>query len=112
MDKYKLLYQNSKGVRKVADLDISDRIQVIGVTRYTHFETPQTADWDMNGNYPIIDDDMFKDVFGKVLTIIDASFVDGNQKEAFKSLVKSTMSDWYNKNVNYVAKMTEQATHE
>lgn len=111
MDKYQVLYMDSKGVRHLIELpEISDRIEVIGVTRFTDFDAAAMSNdgWDMNGSYPVISGETFNDVFGKVLTIVDASFQDGSQKDAFKSLVKSTMSEWYNKNVDYVSKMTAQ----
>jgi len=44
-----------------------------------------------------------------VLTLVDATFQEGSQKDAFKSLIKNEMSGWYDKSTNYTLKMTEQA---
>lgn len=113
MDKYQVLYMDDKSVRHIVELpNITDRIELIGITRYTDFQPEAQVRGQtypaMNGAYPALTSGMFNEVYGKLLTVCDASFTDSIQREAFKSLIKGTMSDWYDKNVSYTAKMTEQ----
>ena len=102
-------------VRKLVEIPQDGRIEVIGFTRYStlgggvqdgnQYETRPEP----NGTYPVISYPVFKEIYGKLLTIVDAAFQEGSQKEAFKSLVKNEMSNWYDKNTNYTLKMTQQA---
>lgn len=104
-----ILYQDGEGVRHIEKLKVDKKIEVIGFQRYSELlgssdqrEYPKEP----NGSYPIISYDVFKDMYGKVLTVIDASFDDGERKEALKALLKATMSEWYDKNTGYVLKMS------
>lgn len=100
-------------VRKLVKLPIKGRIEAIGFTRYSE---PLLAGSDStvypqepNGTYPVISYDLFNELYGRVLTVVDATFQEGNQKEAFKSLLKNEMSGWYDKSTTYALNMTKQA---
>lgn len=114
MDKYVLLYVDDRGVRHIVEVPVEDRVEFIGISRYTEFDNAartkdsKTTNVLQNGSYPIIKHDIFNDVYGKVLTVCDAAFPSGDQKDAFKSLIKNTLSDWYEKQVGYTATMTDQ----
>lgn len=104
-----ILFQDEKGVRHIEKLNTVERIEVIGFQRYSTLlggtdstEYPQEP----NGSFPVISYDVFKDLFGKILTIVDATFDDGERKEAVKSLLKTSMSEWYDKNTGYTLKMS------
>jgi len=110
---YLLITQDD--VRKLVELPVQGRIEVIGYTRYSTLggklggvETHE-FDQEPNGTYPIINFDVFNELYGRVLTLVDATFQEGSQKEAFKSLMKNEMSGWYDKSTNYTLKMTTQA---
>jgi len=107
-DKNYILIRNEEDVRKLVELPVQGRIEVIGFTRYSQLFGNQ-SDFVSHGTYPVISNDVFNELFGKVLTLVDAAFEDGQRKEAFKSLIKAEMSGWYSKNTNYTHKMTEQA---
>lgn len=38
---------------------------------------------------------------GRILTIVDASFADKEQREAFKSIMRSTIYDWMDRHYSY-----------
>lgn len=98
-------------VRKLVEIPVKGRIEAIGFTRYSeiHFEESGHEDFVPNGTYPVISSEMFNELYGKVLTVVDATFIDGLQKDAFKTLLKNELSGWYDKNTGYAYKMTEQA---
>jgi len=98
-------------VRKLVEIPVKGRIEAIGFTRYTEFSSIGRSDKELvaNGTYPVISSEMFNELYGKVLTVVDATFADGSQKEAFKTLLKNELSGWYDKNTSYAFKMTEQA---
>jgi len=85
-------------VRKLVELPVYGRIEVIGFTRYSSLNgrpvdgITHESDPEPNGTYPVISYDVFKDLYGRVLTLVDATFQEGSQKEAFKSLIKNEMS--------------------
>lgn len=112
MDKYYLLFQNDKDVRELVEIPIKDRVKLIGVTRYTDFDQPaarhEKAGYLPNGAYPLLQDAQFSALFGKMMQLCDAMIGDATQREAFKSLVKENLSEWYNKETGYTFKMTEQ----
>jgi len=102
-------------VRQLVELPVKGRIEAIGFTRYATLMgravdgVVHESDQEPNGTYPIISHEVFNELYGKVLTLVDATFQEGSQKEAFKSLIKNEMSGWYDKSTNYTLKMTEQA---
>ena len=98
-------------VRKLVEIPVEGRIEAIGFTRYSVLLHSSSEDGELepNGTYPVISHEVFNELYGKVLTLVDATFPEGSQKEAFKSLVKNEMSGWYDKSTNYTFKMTEQA---
>lgn len=110
-DENYLLINDEKGVRQLVKLPVEGRIDAIGFTRYSTLRHSATEDGEPepNGTYPVISSEVFNELYGKVLTLVDATFQEGSQKEAFKSLIKNEMSGWYDKNTNYTLKMTEQA---
>lgn len=110
MDRNYVLYQDDKGVRNIVKLPVDERISVIGFSRYSVLLHGSEGDGDheLNGAYPIIKDEHFNDLFGKVLTVVDASFLEGAQKEAFKTLIKGSISEWYAKHCDYNLKMTDK----
>lgn len=114
-DENYVLIQNNKDVRQLVKIPVKGRIEVIGFTRFSslgggHDGTKAyVSEPEPNGTYPIISSKVFDELYGKVLTLVDATFPEGSQKEAFKSLIKNEMSGWYDKSTNYTLKMTEQA---
>jgi len=48
-----------------------------------------------NHDYVKLDYDDARDIVGKLLTYIDATFTDKEQREAQKQLVKRTVYDWF-----------------
>lgn len=118
MDKNYILYTNSKDQRRLAEIhsDLANGKvnQVIGYARYSVMLHGLHDDGDdgmpeMNGIYPIISGDMFNELYGKVLTLIDLAFPEGSQREAFKSVTRNELSNWYDKHVDYTRKMVEHA---
>lgn len=108
MHTYKVLYQDGKSIRRLVEVELPDAHQIIGVQRYTDFEEGKGGKENPNGTYPVILSDDFNSIYGKLLTLCDAAFTDNTQREAFKDMVKNNLSDWYNKNVDYVFAMSEQ----
>ena len=111
-----ILYTNSKDQRRLGTLDTDlagdNRInQVIGYGRFSVLAHGSIGDGEaeLNGVYPVISAEMFNELYGKMLTLVDVAFPEGTQKEAFKALSKSEMSNWYNKHVDYTKKMITQA---
>lgn len=98
-------------VRQLVEIPVQGRIEAIGFTRYSVLLSGSGGDSEPepNGTYPVISHEVFNELYGKILTLVDATFPEGSQKEAFKSLVKNEMSGWYDKSTNYTFKMTEQA---
>ena len=106
-DKNYILIRNEQDVRQLVELPVQGRIEAIGFTRYSVLfgsDKPES-----NGTYPVISNEVFNELFGKVLTLVDATFEDGQRKEAFKSLIKAEMSGWYSKNTDYARKVTDKA---
>jgi len=114
MDKYYLLFQNDKSVRELVEIPLKDRVQLIGVSRYTDFDESLPDDaagrrgHQFNGAYPLLHDGNFNALYGKMMQLCDAMISDTEQRGAFKSLVKENLSDWYGKETGYTFKMTEQ----
>jgi len=106
MDSLYLLFQNDKDVRELVEIPLKDRVKLIGVSRYTDFDNGDKPAF--NGAYPFLQDSNFGAIFGKLMQLCDATFSDPQQREAFKSLVKENLSEWYNKETGYTFKMTEQ----
>lgn len=106
MHTYKVLYQDGNSVRRLKEVELPDAYHLIGVQKYTDFDKARGAE--PNGSYPVIDNENFSELYGKMLTLCDATFTDPTQREAFKDMVKSTLSGWYGKNVDYTFKMAEQ----
>ena len=105
-----VLFQDEKGVRHIEKLKTDKRIEVIGFQRYsTLLGDSDNTEYPLepNGSYPVISYEVFKDLFGKILTVIDATFDEGERKEAVKSLLKTSMSEWYDKNTGYTLKMSK-----
>lgn len=98
-------------IRHLVEIPVKGRIEAIGFTRYSVLLASSEGDGapEPNGTYPIISHEIFNELYGKVLTLVDATFQDGTQKEAFKSLMKNEMSNWYDKSTDYAFKMTTQA---
>lgn len=113
MDKYVVLYMGSDGVRHIAEIPkLTDRVELIGITRYTKFDEgsrpAKAREYEQNGSYPVIPGDIFNSLYGKVLTVVDAAFPAGDQKDAFKTLIKNELTGWYSKQTDYAAMMTQQ----
>lgn len=110
MDKLYLLFQNDKSVRELVEIPIgNNRVQLIGVSRYTDFESAGAVRGpEFNGAYPLLQDGNFNALYGKMMQLCDAMIGDAEQRTAFKSLVKESLSDWYGKETGYTFKMTEQ----
>lgn len=106
MHEYKVLYEDGNNVRRLVKVELPDAFRLIGVQKYTDFDKAQGAE--PNGSYPVIDNDNFSELYGKLLTLCDATFTDATQREASKDMVKSTLSSWYGKNVDYTYKMSDQ----
>jgi len=106
MHTYKVLYQDGSSVRRLKEVDLPDAFDIIGIQKYTDFDKARGAE--PNGSYPVIDNENFSELYGKMLTLCDATFTDATQREAFKDMVKNTLSGWYGKNVDYTFKMAEQ----
>lgn len=114
MDKLYLLFQNDKSVREVVEIPLRDRVQLIGVSRYTDFDeglpdgAPGRRGYQFNGAYPLLHDGNFNALYGKMMQLCDAMIGDQEQRTAFKSLVKENLSDWYGKETGYTFKMSEK----
>lgn len=106
MDSLYLLFQNDKDVRELVEIPLKDRVKLIGVSRYTDFDKGTKPEF--NGAYPFLQDSNFNALYGKMLQLCDAMIGDATQREAFKSLVKENLSEWYSKETGYTFKMTEQ----
>ena len=106
MHRAKLLYINAKDARQLVDVNLDDGIKPIGIQRYTDFEANKHLE--ANGTYPCLTSDTFDELYGKVLTQVDASFTDATQREAFKSVMRNTLSDWYTKQLDYTFNMAAQ----
>lgn len=107
---YLLISQND--VRKLVEIPVEGRIEAIGFTRYSVLlGSSDQKEWphEPNGTYPIISHEVFNELYGKVLTLVDATFQEGAQKDAFKTLIKNEISSWYDKSTRYTLKMTEEA---
>lgn len=85
------------GTEKVlhTTIELPEHLNIVQVIR-CDFEA------DKNGNrrasddiQPIITLDHMNSLVGKVLTIIDATFTDPEQRKASKDLLKETMYNWY-----------------
>jgi hypothetical protein len=114
MDKLYLLFQNDKSVREVVEIPIgNNRVQLIGVSRYTDFDENLTQEagkrgYQFNGAYPLLHDGNFNALYGKTMQLCDAMIGDSEQRAAFKALMKESLSDWYGKETGYTFKMTEK----
>jgi hypothetical protein len=114
MDKLYLLFKNDKDVREVVEIPLADRVQLIGVSRYTDFDeslpegAPGRRGYQFNGAYPLLHDGNFNALYGKTMQLCDAMIGDPEQRQAFKSLMKESLSEWYGKETGYTFKMTEQ----
>ncbi len=115
MDKLYLLFKNDdKDVREVVEIPLKDRVQLIGVSRYTDFDESLAEGaagrrgYQFNGAYPLLHDGNFNALYGKTMQLCDAMIGDAEQRTAFKSLMKEALSDWYGKETGYTFKMSEQ----
>lgn len=114
MDKLYLLVKNDRDVRELVEIPLRDRVQLIGVSRYTDFDESLPDDaagrrgYQFNGAYPFLHDGNFNALYGKMMQLCDAMIGDAEQRTAFKSLVKENLSDWYGKETGYTFKMSEQ----
>ncbi len=114
MDKLYLLFKNDKDVREVVEIPVRDRVQLIGVSRYTDFDqsmpdgAPGIRGYQFNGAYPLLHDGNFNALYGKTMQLCDAMIGDPEQRAAFKSLMKESLSEWYGKETGYTFKMSEQ----
>ena len=113
MDRLYLLFKNDKDVRELVKIPLKDRVQLIGVSRYTDFDDSLPDDaagrrgYQFNGAYPLLHDGNFNALYGKMMQLCDAMIGDAEQRTAFKSLVKENLSEWYGKETGYVYKSSE-----
>ncbi len=108
MHSIKLLYVDGNDVRRTIDIEAPDLIKPIGLQRYTDFENVANTGPEPNGTYPVLDDKTFNELYGKALTLVDASFAEATQRDAFKNVLKGILSEWFDKQVGYTFRMTEQ----
>lgn len=106
MHKYKVLYVDGNDVRHLAEVELKDAMTPIGIQRYTDFDIARG--FEANGTYPVLLDKSFNEIYGNLLTLCDATFTDKDQREAFKDMVKGMLSKWYDKNMSYTLKMSDQ----
>jgi len=110
-EKYMVLYSDDRGVRHIVQLPanmVHPPKKFIGISFMS--ETNVKGKFDVVDTIPVIDTDIFNDLYGKLLTLCDAMIADPTQREAFKSIVKDTASSWHSKNSGYAYKMTKQLT--
>lgn len=112
MHKYRIVYLDENDVRHKQEIEIKDAKHIkggiIGIQRYTKFDAGKVGGWEQNGTFPILTTETFDNLYGKLLTICDASFSEDKQREAFKSLIKDATSSWFRKNIEYTFKTSEQ----
>lgn len=107
-NKYFALFQNEDSVRKLSLFHSSETggFDPIAIACYSEF-TAHEEGYIQNGVWPIIKAEDFKHLEGKLLTIVDATFSDPKQREAFKAVVKSELREWYNIRTNGAAMQAE-----
>jgi len=99
MSKVKLIVETVNGLsaNKVEDikLELPDKFRVTGIVR-TDF-TPE-SDGSVRASDDIeivIGTDQINYIVGKLLTLVEATFTDQEQRKATKDLVMQTMWNWY-----------------
>lgn len=110
MHTFKVLYEDGKNIRRLVEVELPDAFQVIGIQKYTDFEKANGEDEKElpNGTYPVISGTDFDRIYGRLLTLCDAAFTNDKQREAFKDMLKTTLSDWHRRQVDYTFTMAEQ----
>lgn len=106
MHSAKLLYVDGNSVTHLVNIDAKDIVDIVGVQRYTDFDNNKGLL--PNGSYPCLNDKSFNELYGKLLTLVDATFTDVVQREAHKNIVRSTLSEWYDKQVGFTFKSAEK----
>lgn len=118
-DKFFMLYADEDtGVRHLAEVKVESDKSIkkpIGIQIYRNYkgsslprEIGQDSDYLANGSYPVLSQETFNPLYGKMMQICDAMISEKEQRDAFKGLVKEELSNWYDKNVGYTLKMSEQ----
>lgn len=98
---------------KIAEGTTADFADPIGFVVYDEVEISKSEEADadlaipasgMNGIYPIMLGDRFSHLEGKLLTLADMTFTNKEQREAFKSVTRQTLWDFFEADVS----MTQQ----
>lgn len=85
------------GTEKIIDLDLElpDSQNVMGIIR-TNFEVePDGSKRVSDGLNPVVRYERINTLVGKLLTVMDATFTDLEQRKAMKDIVKQVAWDWY-----------------
>src|SRR3990167_957348 len=53
--------------------------------------------------YPALHHEQFSNLEGRVLTVLDAAFPEGTQREAIKKLLRDNMRSWFNSNIEQLS---------
>lgn len=101
MSKVKLIVRKHGSLDdgRVVDIDlrVPESENVIGIIR-TDFDTADDGSSRASDNIdPIVPYERINDLVGRLLTMIDATFTDKEQREAMKDLYKQIAWDWYGK---------------
>lgn len=76
------------------DLELKESLEVIGVIR-DDFEPDTDGSVRSSADFePVIDIGDMNHLVGKLLTLIDATFVDEKQREAMKDIFRTVLWDW------------------
>jgi hypothetical protein len=93
---------------KMAEGTTADFAAPIGFVIYDEIEIDEKeADSDsvpggtgLNGSYPVMIGDRYSNLEGKLLTLADMTFTNKEQREAFKSVTRQTLWDFFSLEVN------------
>ena len=61
--------------------------------------------------FPALYEEHFASLKTRVLSIMDATYSDNEQRDAVKKLLKDTMNSWYNDNINHAYKRANKAKY-
>ena len=85
---------------KIADGTTADFAQAIGF----QIEDSTSEDTMLNGTYPVLNDEDFRHLEGKLLTLCDATFTNKEQREAFKRMVSSSLWGYFSDRIKETVK--------
>lgn len=99
MSRVKLIVKNYRSLDSGSvvdtELKVPDTQQILGVIR-TEFDSDSDGTTRASDDIvPLIPYERINDLVGKLLTMIDASVVDAEQRKAMKDIYRQIAWDWY-----------------